>query len=143
MRRALTSALIVLAGLVVAAPRWADQSPKTEPPKRARITIYRVAPGRQLDFLRWMATQDEINKEAGIEAVQLYTHINGDDWDFVAIAPVTTPEQDRVADEIASKRGLKTGLPASLEFRELVASHSDTFAAGPLTAAELVAQATR
>ncbi len=139
MKRIVPILLLVAASLAVAAPRWSDS--KTDQPSRARITIYRIAPGKQLDFLRWMATQDEVNKEAGIASVQLYTHINGDDWDFVGIAPVTTPEQDRVADEIAVKRGLKTGLPASLEFRDLVASHSDTFAAGPMTAAELVSQA--
>ena len=141
MKRILPILLLVAASLAVAAPRWSDSKP--DQPARARITIYRIAPGKQLDFLKWMATQDEVNKEAGIAAVQLYTHINGDDWDFVGIAPVTTPEQDRLADEIAAKRGIKTGLPASLEFRDLVASHSDTFAAGPMTAAELVSQASK
>ncbi len=143
MKQIFRLALVVIAGLAMAAPRWADPQPGQEHLARARITIYRIAPGKQIEFLRWMATQDEINKEAGIAAVQLYTHINGDDWDFVGIAPVTTPEQDRVADEIAAKRGVKTGLPASLEFRDLVTSHSDTFAAGPMTAAELVAQASK
>ncbi len=141
MKRLVTLTLFVVAGLAVAAPRWSDSKPGQ--PARARISIYRVAAGKQLDFIRWMAAQDEINKEAGIGPVQIYTHINGDDWDFIGIAPVTTPEQDRLADEIAARKGLKTGLPASLEFRDLVASHSDTFAAGPMTAAELLAQASK
>ena len=51
--------------------------------------------------------------------------------------------QDKKADEIAAKRGLRTGFAASLEFRQFVASHSDTYAAGPMTAAELVAQAAK
>jgi hypothetical protein len=140
MKRFGTLTLLLVGSLALMAPRWSQEKPG---PGRARITIYRIAQGRQLDFLKWMAAQDEVAKEAGLAAVQLYTHINGDDWDFVGIAPVTTPEQDKILDEIAAKRGLKTGLPASLEFRDLVASHTDTFAAGPMPAADLIAQAAR
>jgi hypothetical protein len=136
------SALLVVAcALAAAAPRWTPQDKKE--PGRARITIYHVAPGKHLDFLRWMAAQDEVAKEAGVPAVQLYAHIDGDSWDYLGLAPVTTLEQDKKLDEIAAKKGLKTGLPASLEFRQLLASHTDTFAAGPTSAADLVAQATK
>jgi hypothetical protein len=41
------------------------------------ITIYRIAPGKQLDFLKWLAIQDETAKEAGIPTVQLYAHLDG------------------------------------------------------------------
>lgn len=136
------SALLVAAcALAAAAPRWTPQDKKE--PGRARITIYHVAPGKHLEFLRWMAAQDEVAKEAGVPTVQLYAHIDGDSWDYLGLAPVTTLEQDKKLDEIAGKRGLKTGLPASLEFRQLLASHTDTFAAGPTSAADLVTQATK
>ena len=81
--------------------------------------------------------------EAGIPTVQLYAHIDGDSWYYIGLAPVTTPEEDKKLDGIDTKKGLKIGVPASLEFRQLVASHTDTFAAGPTSAAELVAQATK
>jgi hypothetical protein len=42
----------------------------------------------------------------------------------------TTPEQDRKADELAAKKGLKTGFVASLEFPRYRESHADTFANG-------------
>ena len=135
------SALLVTAcALAAAAPRWTPKDNKD--PGRARISIYHVAPGKHLDFLKWMAAQDEVAKEAGVATVQLYAHIDGDSWDYVGIAPVTTPEQDKKLDEIAARKGQKTGLPASLEFRQLLASHTDTFAAGPTSASDLVAQAT-
>ena len=140
MKRFRSLCLLVVCSLAVAAPRWSQDKKEVG---RARITIYRIAPGRQLDFLKWMAAQDEVAKEAGIATVQLYAHIDGDSWDYLGVAPVTTPEQDKKADEIAARKGLKTGFPASLEFREFVASHSDTFAAGPLAAADLVAQAAK
>ena len=140
MKRFGSLSLLLICCLTLAAPRWSQDKPG---PGRARVTIYRIAPGRHLDFLKWMAAQDEVAKEAGIAAVQLYTHLNGDNWDFIGMASVTTPEQDKMADEISAKKGLKTGLPASLEFRDLVASHTDTFAAGPMTAAQLLALAVK
>jgi hypothetical protein len=133
--------LVVLAvALASAAPRWA---PGDKDPGRVRISLYRVAPGKQLEFLRWMATQDEVSREAGVAAGQLYAHVDGDAWDFMLIAPVTTSEQDKKKDEIAARRGLRTGLPAALEFRQYLAWHTDTLSAGPTTAADLVAIASR
>jgi len=131
-------ALLIVCGFAAAAPRLTQEKSETG---RVRITIYRIAPGKHLDFLRWMAAQDEVAKEAGISTVQLYAHINGDSWDYVGIGPVTSPEQDKKLDEIAAKKGLKTGVPASLEFRQFIAWHTDTHAAGPMGAADLVAKA--
>ena len=142
MNRLSAFALVTISSLVLAAPRWTAPESKTEP-GRARISIYRVAPGRHLDFLRWLAAREEITKAAGVPVAQVYAHTDGDDWDYVLIWPVTTPEQDRKVDEAAEAKGLKTGFAASLEFRELLASHTDTFVAGPTTAAALVAAAGR
>ena len=138
--RYLLSSLLLAVGAVAAAaaPRWTQEA---KPQGRARISIYRVAPGRHLDFLKWQAAQDEVAKEAGVPAPQLFAHLDGDNWDYLLVSPVTTPEQDKKLDEVAKGRGLKVGVPASLEFRALVASHTDTLVAGPLTAKELVAMA--
>jgi hypothetical protein len=141
MKRLGSLFLVAACALAAAAPRWTPQDKKD--PGRARITIYHVAPGKHLDFLKWMSAQDEVAREAGVPTVQLYAHIDGDSWDYVGIAPVTTPEQDKKLDEIAGKKGLKTGVPGSIEFRQLLASHTDTFAAGPTSAAELLAQAVK
>jgi hypothetical protein len=140
MKRWTGLALVAASALAVAAPRWAQDKPE---PGRARISLYHVAPGRHLDFLKWLAAREEVAKEAGVPAAQVYAHVDGDSWDYLMIWPVTTPEQDRKLDDVAARKGLKTGFAASLEFRQLLASHSDTFAAGPMTAAELVAAATR
>ena len=71
----------------------------------------------------------------------MYAHNDGDSWDYLLIWPITTPEQDRKLDELAARKGLKTGFAASLEFRQMLSSHTDTFASGPMTASELVAAA--
>ena len=39
--------LLVVCGLALAAPRWLPEKPGAG---RARITIYRIAPGKHLDF---------------------------------------------------------------------------------------------
>jgi hypothetical protein len=141
MKRLRLVALLVTCGLAVAAPRWNSDTKKEA--GRARISIYRIAPGKHLDFLKWMAVQDDVAKEAGIPIIQLYAHLDGDSWDYVGIGPVTTPEQDKKTDEIAARKGFKTGFPAALEFRQYIAWHTDTFAVGPTSAAELVAQAAK
>jgi hypothetical protein len=140
MKRFWAVCLVGLAGLVLAAPRWSQDK---KAPTRARISLYRVAPGLHLEFLKWMAARDEVAKQAGYPAVQLYAHLDGDSWDFLGIGPITTPEQDEKADEIAAKLGLKTGFPAALEFRQFLSWHSDTYTIGPTSAAELVSQAER
>jgi hypothetical protein len=133
--------LLVAAGLaMVAPPRWVEDGSSGG---RVRVSLYRLAPGKQLDYLRWQAIQDEVAKEAGVPVPEIYVHLDGDAWDYLVIAPVTTPEQDKKLDEIAARRGLKTGFPAFLEFRQLLASHTDTRAAGPKAAAELAAAAVK
>ena len=140
MRHLLSSTLLALgAAAALAAPPRIVQEGKAQ--GRARISLYRCAPGRQLDFLKWQAAQDEVAREAGVAVPQVYAHLDGDSWDYLLVSPVTTPEQDKKLDEIAKGRGLKIGVPAALEFRALVASHTDTLAAGPLQARDLVAMA--
>ncbi|HEY3119687.1 MAG TPA: hypothetical protein VGL15_03625 [Vicinamibacteria bacterium] len=134
------AALVAVSSLVLAAPRWV---PDKQEPGRARISTYHAAPGRQLELLKWLAAREEIAREAGVPAAQVYAHLDGDNWDYLVIWPITTPEQDRKADELAAKKGFKTGFAASIEFREFLSSHSDTFVAGPTTAAELVVAAAK
>lgn len=134
-----TALLIAASTLVLAAPRWAQDNKQSM--GRARISIYEVAPGRDLDFLRWLAARAEVAKEAGVPAAELYAHTDGDRWDYLILWPITTPEQDRKMDELAVGKGLKVGFPAALEFRELLSSHTDTYVNGPTTAAALLAAA--
>jgi hypothetical protein len=110
---------------------------------QAIITLYRIAPGKHLEFLKWMAAREEVSKEAGLSTDQWYVHTNGDGWDYFHIAPVTTPEQDKKVDEISKKKGLTVGFPASLELRHYIEQHSDTFVVGPTSASDLVARANR
>ena len=107
------------------------------------VSIYYVAPGKQVDFLRWAAEQDGFAKEAGVAASQWYAHQDGDAWDYIGISPATTPEQDKKVDEVAKKHGKKTGMAAGLVMRQYISSHTDTFAYGPVSAPDLLKHVTQ
>jgi len=144
-RVAIFGLILTLAGVlaaILAAPLAAAQNPDAlkEPPK-AMVTIYRVTAGKHLDFLKWQAAREAVDKEAGLPVTQWYAHTDGADWDYISVGPDTTKEQDAKVDEIAKKKGLKTGFAANLEFRTFIASHSDTHTMGPLTPSQLVALA--
>ena len=114
-------------------------------PSRALVSIYQVAAGKHLDFLKWMAKQQAIAKEAGGPATQWYMHQDGGSWDFVAITPQLEPakqaEVEKKTEALAKQKGMATGIKASFEFRQYMGTHTDTFAVGPLSLEELVKMA--
>jgi hypothetical protein len=111
-----------------------------EPP-HAIVRIYRIAAGKQLEFLKWVAEGDAMDKEAGVPVGQIYAHTDGDSWDYLVLSPDLSKEQQAKVDEVNKKHGRKTGFASSLEFRTFIASHTDTHAIGPVSAADLVAMA--
>lgn len=107
-------------------------------PPRAIISIYHAAPGHQQALLEWLAQQDRIAAAAGVSASQIYAHTDGDSWDYLMIAPVTTDAQDKALDAAAAKMGLPTGPKVGLELRKHIQSHTDTYVVGPMTASQML-----
>jgi hypothetical protein len=103
------------------------------------VSLYRAAPGQQVALLKWMAQQDRASVEAGVPASQIYVHTSGDSWDYMVINPVTTKAQDDAVEAAAKRLGLAIGPRASIEFRTMIASHTDTTSTGPQTAAQILA----
>ena len=132
---------VMMAALVVCGFASSQAAEPAKKPPRAVISIYHIAPGRQVDFLKWLAAREAVDKEVGIAGTQIYVHVDGDSWDYLSVGPATTDEQDSKLEEAMKKHGLTTGFKQSLEIRQFLASHTDTFAVGPVTAAELVEQA--
>jgi len=114
---------------------------QAQEPNEVLISIYNVAPGKHLDFLKWQAKVEAVNKEAGVPASQWYVHQKGASWDYIVIGPVLADEQEKKVDEITKQKGMPTGFKANLNFRTFVSSHSDTYARGPVTPSELVKEA--
>ena len=135
-------ALLVFGFLDASATR-AQMSKQEMKPPTAVVALYRVVPGKHLEFLKWAAENEAIAKEAGVPASQVYAHTNGDNWDYMQIAPDLSDAQQAKLDEITRKHGHKTGFAAGLEFRTMIAWHSDTMVIGPVTAADLVAAASK
>jgi len=120
------------AACAFAAPAVAQDSPQHI------VSLYRAAPGQQVALLKWIANQDRASQAAGLPASQIYVHTSGDSWDYLVINPVTTKAQDEAFDVAAKKLGITTGPRASIEFRTMMASHTDTTANGPMTAAQIL-----
>src|SRR5438128_2350156 len=84
MHRSIASLLLLPIAFATSLAFAQGAAPAKEPP-RAMISIYRIATGKQADFLKWMAVRDAIDKEAGIPQAQWYAHIDGDSWDYIAV----------------------------------------------------------
>ncbi|MFI4970561.1 MAG: hypothetical protein ACHP7D_10175 [Lysobacterales bacterium] len=133
----------VFAGLLVAVAMMAGEprSAAATEPGTHLIGIYRIAPGKHAEFLKWQAARDAIDKQAGVPQGQWYAHTDGASWDYLSVTPVLSEAQQKKVDDAARAKGLTNGFKASLEFREFIASHTDTYAVGPMTATELSAMA--
>lgn len=141
MRHSTRSPVSLIACLMLALTAWCPSLAWSQEAGHSMVSIYRIAPGKHLEFLRWQAARDAASAEAGIGATQWYAHMDGDSWDFVSIAPATTDAENEKVDAILKGKKLTTGFRAALEFRTMVASHTDTYASGPTTAAALIAEA--
>lgn len=113
-------------------------APATAAPGKAIVSLYHVAPGQQPGFLHWLDQQDQLAASAGVAKGQLYTHTDGDSWDYMVIYPVTTDAQDKAVEAAGKRAGINT-MRGGLELRKYIASHTDTFTMGPMTAAEYLA----
>lgn len=140
MKQLIKLAVAASLGAIVSGSIVYAQAGSPEPPK-ARIALYRAAPGQQVALLRWLAAQNRAAAAAGVPVGQLYAHTDGDSWDYLAIDPVTTPAQDAAIDAAAKKMGMPIGPASSLEFRKYISMHTDTFAIGPVTPAQYLALA--
>lgn len=105
------------------------------------IEIYRIAPGQQEAFLKFVALCDKVNIAAGVAPRQLYVHQDGASWDFLFIQPEDyTPAQDAALRAAGQRLGLPTGANFFFEIRRYIAEHTDTAALGPTTAADYLAR---
>src|SRR5262245_11673833 len=147
--------LIAFLSILAVAPSVAQKAGGAAPaqpaaqagPPRATISLYRIAPGKHVEFLKFMAAREALDKEVGAAATQWYAHVDGDSWDFAAVAPTLEPVAqaalDRKLEAAAKQKGLSTGPKAAIEIRQYLAQHTDTMVVGPMTAAQIVDAVTK
>jgi hypothetical protein len=138
MKQLLKLAAAAAVGALASGSLVYAQTPAADP--RAIVSLYHAAPGQQEALLRWFAQQDRIAQSAGVGTMQLYIHTDGDSWDYMGIAPVTTDAQDQAMDAAAKKLGLQGGPRVSLELRKYIASHTDTYTIGPVSAEQALSR---
>lgn len=134
-----------LAAAALPLPAFAQQAPTTAPPAaqapwpEAWFEIFKLAPGRQEEFIRRIAQADEVAAAGGFPPTQLFFHENGADFDVILFKPVTgiepTPAQAAAMEKKRNELGLPSGPAYFVNIRELVAEHSDSKTYGPLSAA--------
>jgi len=121
----------------------AQEMPKESKATEHLISIYHVAPGKHVEFLKWMAQQQAVAEEAGANPAHWYIHMDGDSWDYITISEVedNEAEVEKKIEELSKKKGLPTGFSAGLKFRQFINSHTDTYTMGPYSAQELAQKA--
>jgi hypothetical protein len=139
MLSALFAAVVLISGPVYAQAASGETEP-VAPPVKKLVEIYRIAPGKHEEFLRFVAFLDEINLKAGLPARDLYVHNDGDSWDFIIIQPAATPPEKSAALAKAwEEAGAPSGADFFLHIRQFIAEHTDSFATGPTTASAYLA----
>lgn len=108
------------------------------------LEVFKLAPGKQEAFIRGVAAWDEVSRAGGQPATQIY--FGGDGFDVLLLKaprPKPTDEQNAAMAAKAKAMKLPSGPELFLAMRESVASHIDTKATGPLTAAVWLAKLDR
>jgi hypothetical protein len=106
--------------IAVCVPAWSDS-------KDMVVEIYRIAPGKHEEFLRQIALYDQANAEAGLPPRQLFVHEGGASWDFMLLQPAHhTDEESEKLDAAFKKLGIPQGAKFFVNFRTLIAEHTDT-----------------
>nr|WP_316642029.1 hypothetical protein [uncultured Roseateles sp.] len=104
----------------------------------ATIELVRVVPGKQYEFMQWMARWDEVYKEIGLAQPKWYRNIKGDKWDFVIIWPYFDREMEAKMEKVGKTRGLEVGFNWHIKYWELTTETTGTLMEGPTTPAALV-----
>ncbi len=115
-----------------------------KPFPEALFEVFKLAPGKQEAFIRKVAEWDIVSAAGGQPPSQMFIHDDGEEWDVLLFKPLpktpVTAAQQATMDAKAAEMHLKTGVAFWLEIRENMASHTETKAQGPLSAAQWLAR---
>jgi hypothetical protein len=149
---ALSTAALVLAPAAgakgpatpVAAPAPAPSAASNEVWPEAYFEIFKLAPGKQEEFIRRIARADQVSKAGEQPPIQMFVHEDGADWDVLLYKPARTVKPTAAQETaMAAKRkelGMESGPAYFIAIRETIASHTDTKTYGPITAAQWLAR---
>jgi len=135
--------LVIAALALPAVPAAAQDAPKPaatqEAWPEAWFEIFKLAPGKQEEFIRRIDQADQVAAAGGQPPIQLFFHENGADFDVIIFKPVTgfkpTPAQEAAMTAKRKELGMPSGPAYFVNIRELIAEHTDSKTYGPLSAA--------
>lgn len=142
---------LLLAAAALPLPATAQQAPAATNAAaenaawpEAWFEIFKLAPGKQEEFVRRIALADEVAAAGGQPPIQLFFHQDGADFDVILFKPVTgvepTPAQEAAMEKKRKELRLPSGPAYFVDIRELVAAHTDSKTYGPLAAATWLAK---
>lgn len=144
------TALILTTAALSLAPAIAQLAPAPAPAAanapwpEAWFEIFKLAPGKQEEFVRMIAQADEVSAAGGQPSIQLFFHENGADFDVILFKPVTNVEPTPAQEAAMAKKQKELGIPSGPAYfvyiRELVAEHTDSKTYGPLSAGQWLAR---
>jgi hypothetical protein len=125
------------------APTKAAAAPAAETPwPEAYLEIFRLAPGKQEAFIRDIELADEVSAAGGQPPIKIFVHEDGADWDVMLYKPESdnnpTPAQQAAMDAKSKQLNMPSGPAYFVHIREMIASHTDTKAYGPISAAQWI-----
>lgn len=142
------TALLATPGL--AAKPAASAKPATAPSvadapwPEAYLEIFKLAPGKQEAFIRDIARADEVSAAGGQPPIKIFIHEDGADWDVMLYKPESddtpTPAQQAAMDAKRKELNMPSGPAYFVHIREMIASHTDTKAYGPISAGQWIAK---
>ena len=137
MKRWIFASTMVAAVLVLGGQAALNQTRPQAQSGEVTVSIYHIAPGQHVNFLKWHAAREAIHESLGLPPASWYAHIDGDSWDYIVIDPKLTEAQEAQVERESQNRGLTTGFAAGIELRHFMLSHTDTIAMGPISVSEL------
>ena len=128
-----------LAAIFPAAAQTTAPAPAAEQAwPEAWFEIFKLAPGKQEEFVRRVEQVDQIAAAGGLPPIQLFFHENGADFDVILFKPVRTtkltPEQEARMDAKRKELGMPRGPAYFVNIRDIVAAHTDSKTVGPVSA---------
>lgn len=136
--------LLAMPGVAAPAKAAAPAAASDAPWPEAYLEIFRLAPGKQEAFIRDIARADEVSAAGGQPPIKIFLHEDGADWDVMLYKPETddkpTPAQQAAMDARSKELNMPSGPAYFVHIREMIASHTDTKAYGPISAGQWIAK---
>lgn len=139
--------IALISATAQAAPPAQQETIAADDPQRwpeAYFEIFKLAPGKQEEFISGIARADEVSAAGGQPPIQMFVHQDGADWDVLLFKPVLdkkpTPAQEAAMEAKRKELDIESGPAYFVDIRKAIAAHTDTKTYGPLSAAQWLAQ---